>query len=791
VPIGGIRNTIERGRIEIAWSMSESRERNWNWRRHPLVRLLSSLRFGVTLIALVVAYASVMSALPQVRGALEMTEMQAFRHWLFFGLIILLCVSVTVATFARIRFNLLNAGVLTIHSGLLLLCLGSIWYFGTKVEGDILLRSPRIDLLSLSETAPPRVIASILPEAGRVWSNVMPAFGGRVALEVVETEPAERMNPDRAIVRVQFGEAQPRTMTLAADDEAPQPIAQRLALQFVRFAPARTFYDQERPAIYVRRAGAADWSSAEIPGLPLYRERYRDEGYVLSDTDGQSVPTKRYQPSIGFGPLNVPTGWFERWRLPIAVPVEAGPFDMQITGFVPYIAEMRDALIPGGETPDPALSLKLEIPGTRSSLERALFANDPGGSLLELQTPVEFRWAASPAQIEEWLTPLVGPDELFIKITDPPVAQRVAIRIGEPTKIEGTPYELTVQQVFPAWPLMSPGFEAARSPAALVEVRKGDSHFTRTVIQRFPQLSQDIDDQGVRRRDGLVDANISLGYRTAGWILIAAEPRSVSTRECAVGVFDPNGQVQRHVLRIGQPQRLSVSSTPLDLTVTQLLERGQRAEMPVIEPLERRRASLAARAASAIRLKFTGRERFAGWNESRWVTFSQYPDIDARPLLIRPPGSPESWEIVYSRLAHDLGAALTPGRLSVKFFPGRQSVDTWRSDFLARNDDWDRPLAASVYTNQTWSIGPWTLFQSGAAQDNWSYTILGVGNRRGIWPMVLGCIMITIGCLYAFYVKPVLRRRIVTRALTNRPARSEPEGRPNKAFERESVESVL
>ena len=38
-------------------------------------------------------------------------------------------------------------------------------------------------------------------------------------------------------------------------------------------------------------------------------------------------------------------------------------------------------------------------------------------------------------------------------------------------------------------------------------------------------------------------------------------------------------------------------------------------------------------------------------------------------------------------------------------------------------------------------------------------TVFGVGNRQGIWPMTLGCVLITAGCLYAFYVKPVLKRR--------------------------------
>ena len=212
-------------------------------------------------------------------------------------------------------------------------------------------------------------------------------------------------------------------------------------------------------------------------------------------------------------------------------------------------------------------------------------------------------------------------------------------------------------------------------------------------------------------------------------------------------------------------------SGPLDITVAQLIEKARRVLMPVIEPLERRQVNVAARGASAIRLKFTGRGTLAGWSDTQWAMFSQYPDDEARPIVVRPPGTERGWELVYSRVPHDLGAQLFPGALSVDFFPGRRSAETWRSDFQVQPDGAARPVAGSVQTNDTFAVGAWTLFQSGAARDHWTYTVLGVGNRRGIWPMLLGCVMITLGCLYAFYVKPVLRRRRQERALAVANAR--------------------
>ena len=49
---------------------------------------------------------------------------------------VLLCTTLTVVTVRRIPLRLVNAGVWMIHTGIIVLCIGSYYYFGTKVEGD-------------------------------------------------------------------------------------------------------------------------------------------------------------------------------------------------------------------------------------------------------------------------------------------------------------------------------------------------------------------------------------------------------------------------------------------------------------------------------------------------------------------------------------------------------------------------------------------------------------------------------------------------------------------------------
>lgn len=762
------------------------------WTRNPLVRFFSSLYTGITLLVLILIYACVFSALPQVRGAIEVTEMRAFAHWLFFALNILLCVSVIVATLSRIRFSLTNLGVWIVHAGILTLSGGAMWYFGSKIEGDIILRSPSIELLAQGMGPSTRPLAKLLAEPGQRWATNMPAFGGEVSLEVIEAQHGPATSVDRATVRVQLGSAAPVDIQLAPDGRDAVAVNERLWLRLVTYPAERTFYDHEAAALWYRPVGSDDWKTSSLEGLPFFRERFTDAGYEIVDRNGDVVVSKRTTPAMKLGGLVIPTGWFEPWRLPVRPETDL-PFDVEITGYLPYIAGTRDVAVGGGDKLNPAINLRVVIPGTNQGIQRALFALRPVESVVDLQTPFEFRWVESEAERAALLAPLAGPDELTIEVTDPPLKKTIAIRTGDTVELEGTPYKLTIQQLMPNWPLISPGFEGAASPAALVEVTAPEKHFTRTVIQRFPQFSQDIDEQGMRRKVGLYDENIQLRYRSAarGHVLLLADAQSAASGTLRLAVFDEQGQVDVRPIRVGAFERITLRGTPVGVAVNDFFERGQGGAMPVVEPLATRRPNLAARAASTIRVTLTGRGPLAGWSETHWMNFSQYPHVDPMSLIVRPPGG-TPYELVYSRMPHDLGAVLIPQKLTVNFFPGRRSVESWRSFFLAQPDGQPQPEQATVYTNRTCSVGPWTLFQSGAAQDHWSYTILGVGNRNGIWPMVLGCTMITVGCLYAFYVKPVLKRRAIERTRAEEARRRAASGpaktpSPVRSDEREVV----
>lgn len=728
-------------------------------RRQPpaFLRLFCSIWFGVILLTLILAYASIFSALPPIRGALELTEMAAFRHWVFTTLIVLFTITLSTVTIVRIKWSVINLGVLMVHTGLIMLVLSSTWYFYTKVEGDTLLVSPRIEILGPDQGVLPG--GRILPDAGQQWATVMPVLGGNVSLEVAEVSAPDQPENMSAMVRFKDdrGESEVR---LRVDETAS--LNQSLSARLVKSKPMTHFYDNDQPALVARQvsndpnAPANEWQQFPIHGLPLFRERFLNAGYQITDRTGKIVESKRTQARIPG--TRISTAWFESWRMPIALETADLPFDVRVTGYLPYVAGTRTQITPGGNKINPGLRIHLQA--GESGLSEWMLAEDPLRSLWPLATPIEFVWATDAQDWDAHLTPLAGPHELTIEVVEPPISMTVAITQGQEIKIPGTTYTLSVAELIPDWPLITPGYEKARSPTVLIDVSSDSKRFTRTVIQRFPHLSQDTDDTGVRHREALYDSNLLLSYRATpnGWIKIVAGP----DKEPVAAIFDAEGGVQKQLMPIGEAKMLTIGTSSVATRLLATEEKMVVQDVPVTEPLETRRPNM-GRMASAIRYEFTGRGALSGWSETQWCVFSPYTTQDARPIVVSPTDSDQSWEILYSRLTRPLGATLIPQKLSVSMFPGRQSVESWRSDFFVVHEG-QTPKPAEVYTNQTYVVDNWTLFQSGAAEDHWSYTILGVGNRQGIMLMVLACTLITVGCLYAFYVKPILIRRLQVRS---------------------------
>ncbi|MEQ8844057.1 MAG: hypothetical protein RIB58_04310 [Phycisphaerales bacterium] len=119
-----------------------------------LLRFFSSVKLGVFLLVVLFVYSWIGSAglfyptsplifdkpwahsMPRQWRIFELTEFEWFHTWFFDINIALIVLNVTVTTLRRIPLTILSAGVWSIHAGIVILALGSVIYFGSKVEGD-------------------------------------------------------------------------------------------------------------------------------------------------------------------------------------------------------------------------------------------------------------------------------------------------------------------------------------------------------------------------------------------------------------------------------------------------------------------------------------------------------------------------------------------------------------------------------------------------------------------------------------------------------------------------------
>ncbi len=69
----------------------------------------------------------------------EMSELEFYAWWPLKVILLTFVVNMIVATIRRIELRWLNIGVLTVHTGIVTLALGSVLYSMAKVEGDIIL----------------------------------------------------------------------------------------------------------------------------------------------------------------------------------------------------------------------------------------------------------------------------------------------------------------------------------------------------------------------------------------------------------------------------------------------------------------------------------------------------------------------------------------------------------------------------------------------------------------------------------------------------------------------------
>lgn len=724
-------------------------------RRGPVTWVLdalSSLWTSIFLLVLVVVYCAVGSAIPPVRQYFEMSEAAYFRHWFFGLMVLLLCVAAIVATARRVRFSLVNGGVIIVHTGLVLLAGGAFQYFGRKVEGSVLLEAPKVKVLSKarlnSAGLPGAEVGSFVAADGKSWETNMPMAGGAYKFDVTRVRHDGMTTAADVELNVTWGSPpQMKTVSLRQDQASARfvDLNEHILLALRSATTTSEFHDSETMSLFVTARGKT--SSFPLHGLPTYSERFMPAGNDVYYKGGGNVRSER----------TTPIPWLDNFRLPIPVTggsddSQGAPYRIEVDGYLPY-AELDFELVPGGSEFNPAVVADLVIDGATRPI--ALFGARPSLSIDgdPNRATVEFRWLEDSQPSEAWSEPITGSHVLIVEVKDPPIRKMLDVRPGQQYEIEGTDYRLSIDSIFPTWPLMTPGFEGARSPVMQVGVQGGGKRYQRTVIERYPQLSQDIDEQGTRHREGPYDPNLVLTYKncTIHNFLIAAGP------ELSPLLIHTAPGGSRKLMPLAAQQTIDAGGGTT-LRFRSLIEKPDDAVRPAVIPPMHRQRQL-GRQTSMVRVHVTSAD--GSVDKRMWLPFSSESGPNARPggsVLIPDFGIVD---FVYSPLVRQLPGNITLEQMVVEFNPGRRPPPRdWISYVRMEPSSGGELMTGRVFLNNTLNFGDWTLFQSSAAQDHESFTVLGVGNRLGIVPMTLGCVLITVGLLYAFYLSPYLKQRL-------------------------------
>jgi len=733
-----------------------------------VLNLFSNVWLGVFWAVLLFFYCSIGSALPAVRQlpALEMTEFQWFHWWPFNVLMVLLCTTLIVVTVRRIPLRLVNAGVWMIHSGIIILCIGSYYYFGTKVEGDAPVYRRRLKAempglanpKTLLSVAGNRTSVAVGPDMWRLevqdtntdWPILSDEHKGKkdYAVNVKVTPPTG----EPFIRQLLAGYPQYTEDVIPGKGRAVKAVGRKLIDENLQlsldYEPQEYFHVMDTWALFVRRDGETQWAQRPIEGLPRYNDRIGSRDQVFTEPH-DPLPLRSID-------------------LPVAPPPSGdalGAVSVRITGYLRY-AQMDRRWRGDGNRVNPVLQLSVIREGSRAQTYE-LAAFDPASSRAA-DGNVQFVWMSDSSKLDA--LPTDSRALLHIAVAQANVCLDVPITprmLGAPpTPIEGTEFSYRILDLHDN--LMLPGRDRPVS-IAVVEVQTPQGGFRRWVADQR-ELTRDLGGEGsdphaVDAREA--DPRIQMTYLPGSPPLIfAGHPGGLH--------FVFNGPQGRMIERGVKPGEAIEIIPGVSVKVDGFLTHAVAEEKPYVVPLATRQRN-AEESFSMIRLEIDSGHGV----QSKWVPFNQYVFPDAQYALGgRFAYSPETYrladgivvEVIFSRQRLKLSnpIAMEDFELDTHIGGYTGSVATIMN-YVSRlrfldNGKWSEPQPIAV--NHPTEYGGYWYFQSswdrppqndpGAGMN---YTGLGIGNRHGVYVQLVGCCIAVAGMIFAFYVKPVIKRR--------------------------------
>jgi len=719
---------------------------------------------------------------------MEMSEMEFYAWWPLSVVLLTFVTTLTIATLRRIEFKFVNIGVLTVHTGIITISLGSVYYTALKQEGDARLRSGTASGTDGRPIAGDEVRGFFSREQPALWIhqegnkgwNQRSLFGlpryNEYDLSAVWKPTGDLADEYAAQDRgrkLDFPVA-PRTQTMIVDDD--------IKFRVVGYASYCQLRDEIVPAL------------ADMPG---------------------AVPSPvRLIEAIRSANVN-------------DVPAAPGP---------PAKGERIDAL-GAGELLLGAIRMVTAVPADRISIP-----------FPELE--IEYTSGMSAERWEVLSSTLDKGIQHALHVEIPALSFKHVFPITEGSSFEVTPggYRIEVKQLLPQppFPIITKGYENAPSSVAIVRITppqdaSGDvlekGAFERYCYHRFPEIAQDMLDQknerGMPKRVA-PDAAIKVSYIDAAGVRLFFDEqpeRTLPGGEPPVRLLmrlQDSGVRMFENLATGSKIPISQFDT---LRLAQRWPAFQRVQVPEITPeRDRQREGIGThrRAAIALEVSAPAKNNRPAFSKTMWIPHEEYFPVENTESNGRRVVLPDGRELTigFGRKYFEFpGFALKFADFEMTPFPHSDVPRDYRSELIVERDEEGREPTAERYSTSMnnplllsvpyqsspdrslvanalgrvvslvapnqykisqvgWDPNTWfrtkQAIDSGQAQGLTkpivSFTILGVGNNPGIYVIAAGAIMMGSGIPWAFYVKPMLlraKKRQIQRELAEKVARGE------------------
>lgn len=699
---------------------------------------------------------------------LEMSELEYYAWWPMPTMLALFVINLVIATVRRIEFNFKNIGVLTVHSGIVIIALGSVYYNGLKLEGDTLLLAGQPDPQSGLPKVGPAQFVFYDNTAVALYVDQARGMEQRVLSGVPRYNDynLDALGPNTAWAR--SGRMKPWTV-----DEEGKPLPDRtLSIDVPNPHPHEGSID---PDIHFR-----------VVGYAAYAEKVTD--WILSDA--------RTAAAADEGPLRLV-------YLHSGVPDETGVSDYNRPAYAFTLAPQTPAdRIAASMTPEnqPVLSIEYTL-GPEMGMSQE-------------------RWR----DITE-VVPRGTTHALIVEVPDSTGAIErhvVPIRDKKSFDLRGYTFDVTQLSSTPTFPIITKGYENASSAMAVVRVTKPDgTKFERWVYARFPQINQDMSltemgANGMPKRNA-PDPIVRIALIETDHLAVHIdEPTPGVTRAC---VRLPDGTVRVHESL--DPARADESQlggewihdllgpdTKLGVRIGDRWDRAIKVDRPAQVARQDRQTQFVGthdKSMLAVEVRVESGPPGPDDGEFRrvvWVPFTKYMGQGMSDL--REVGLPGGRRVRvgfgryqhpfpnfaiqlvdFQMLAYDHRGAPRDYQSIIRVTPTDDSFDLYEhvtklNAPLTAPFHWseDRVWPANFAMRLASGLSPhqFKLSQAGWDRSGWDqtqqmadqgmiprpfaqFTILGVGNNPGIHVIALGAVLMAIGIPWAFYIKPWLVKR--------------------------------